>query len=74
MHQSSGPLPICPHSQLLRDGQEHIEELRELGRDLLVSASPLRDGQGNLIGSVHVARDITERKRPRRPSGRAGKT
>ena len=62
MHHSSGPLPICPHSQLLDDGREHIAELRELGRDFLVSASPLRDDRGNLIGSVHVARDITELK------------
>jgi PAS domain S-box-containing protein len=63
MHHSCGPLPICPHSQLLDDGQEHTAELRELGRDFLVSASPLRDDRGNLLGSVHVARDITDRKR-----------
>jgi PAS domain S-box-containing protein len=63
MHHSSGPLSICPHSQLLGDGQEHTAELRELGRDFLVSASPLRDDRGNLLGSVHVARDITDRKR-----------
>ena len=49
MHHASGPLPICPHSQLLDDGQEHIAELRELGRDFLVSASPLprRSGQSH---------------------------
>ena len=63
MHSSSGPPPFCPHSQLLADGREHAAEVHELNRDFLVSASPLTDGQGNLIGSVHVARDITERKR-----------
>ena len=71
MHQSSGPLPICPHSQLLCDGQEHIEELRELGRDLLVSASPLprRPGQPHR----QRPRGPGHRRTPR-PSGRAGKT
>ena len=63
MHNSSGPPPFCPHSQLLADGREHAAEIHELNRDFLVSASPLTDGQGNLMGSVHVARDITERKR-----------
>lgn len=29
----------------------------------MVSTTPLRDEQGHMIGSVHVARDITERKR-----------
>ena len=40
MHQSSGPLTMCPHSELLNDGREHTAEVREMGLDLLVSASP----------------------------------
>jgi PAS domain S-box-containing protein len=61
MHNSLGPPPFCPHSRLLADGREHVAEIRTLDRDFLVSASPLSDDQGNLMGSVHVARDITER-------------
>ncbi|MBW1768306.1 MAG: response regulator, partial [Deltaproteobacteria bacterium] len=34
-----------------------------LGGDFLVSVSPLHDAEGRLIGSVHVAHDITERKK-----------
>jgi light-regulated signal transduction histidine kinase (bacteriophytochrome) len=34
-----------------------------LGGDFLVSTTPLFDEQGQMMGSVHVARDITERKR-----------
>ena len=49
----------------MNDGKEHIAEVHEprLGGDFLVSTSPLRDEKGNLIGSVHVARNITELKK-----------
>jgi diguanylate cyclase (GGDEF)-like protein/PAS domain S-box-containing protein len=49
----------------LTDGLEHIEEVREerLGGDFVVSTSPLFESDGRMIGCVHVARDITERKR-----------
>jgi PAS domain S-box-containing protein len=63
MHQTACPPEICPHSRLLQDGQGHAAELRELELDLLVTVSPILDDQGRLFGSVHVARDITERKR-----------
>ena len=65
MHNSSTPPLHCPHAMLLVDGREHTEEIHEdnLGGDFLVTTSPLHDADGNLIGSVHIARDITERKR-----------
>ncbi len=63
MHRSICPPEVCPHSRLLQDGQEHSAELREFDRDFLVTTSPLVDDKGQLLGSVHVARDITERKR-----------
>jgi PAS domain S-box-containing protein len=62
VHHSSGPPPFCPHAQLLIDGAEHTAEVQALGRTLLVSASPLTDLQGKIIGSVHVARDLTAQK------------
>jgi signal transduction histidine kinase len=34
-----------------------------LGGDFLISTTPLCNAHGRLIGAVHVARDITERKR-----------
>ncbi len=65
VHGTDEPPSFCPHKQLLDDGNEHTEEVNEdnLGGDFLVSASPLYDLEGKLRGSVHVARDINERKR-----------
>jgi len=64
IHQSQSPPIICPHSRLLQDGKEHTVEVHEdnLGGDFLVTCSPLYDSQGKMIGSVHIARDITDRK------------
>ncbi len=55
---------FCPHSLTCRDGQQHVAEVTEprLGGDFLVSTTPLKGATGELIGTVHVARDITERK------------
>jgi len=58
------PPSFCTHAKLLKDGREHTVEVREecLGGDFIVSASPIFDPKGQLIGSVNVARDVTERK------------
>jgi PAS domain S-box-containing protein len=64
LHETNQPLESCPHTLTLQDGREHIAEVHEdrLGGDFLVSTTPLRDEQGQIVGSVHIARDITERK------------
>ena len=64
VHGLSCPPEFCPHVHTCRDGGEHMAEIHEtiLGGDFLVSTTPLYDSKGQLIGSVHVARDITERK------------
>ncbi|MEW6587028.1 MAG: PAS domain-containing protein, partial [Nitrospirota bacterium] len=65
VHGTSAPPAFCPHSRTIADGREHIEEVHEdsLGGDFLVSTTPLHDEQGRMVGSVHVAHDITLRKR-----------
>lgn len=65
VHGTDRPPDFCPHTRTLVDGQEHVAEVHEdrLGGDFLVSTTPLRDEHGRMIGSAHVARDITERKR-----------
>ncbi|MFH0823004.1 MAG: PAS domain S-box protein [Pseudomonadota bacterium] len=64
VHGLPGPPDNCPHEMLRKDGKEHAIELHEprLGGTFLVTASPIYGEDGKLIGSVHVARDITERK------------
>jgi len=64
-HGAEKPVALCPHARLMADGLAHNAEVHEdrLGGDFLVSVNPLQDPDGRLTGSVHVARDITERKR-----------
>ena len=68
VHGLTSPPGFCPHALLLKDQQEHTVEVHEgrIGGDFLVTCTPLRDRDGRLIGSVHVARDITELKRAQR--------
>ena len=65
VHGTDAAPSFCPHAQTLRDLQLHTEEVHEdrLGGDFLVTTTPLMDEQGKLLGAVHVARDVTDRKR-----------
>ena len=65
VHGTAQPPEFCPHSQTCRDHREHTVEVHEphLGGDFLVSTTPRFDAQGRFTGTVHVARNITERKR-----------
>jgi PAS domain S-box-containing protein len=65
VHGSNAPPFFCPHAVLLTDGKEHAVEVHEdnLGGDFLVTTTPLFGTDGQMTGSVHVARDITERKK-----------
>jgi PAS domain S-box-containing protein len=65
VHGLDNPPDFCPHAQTVNDGKEHVAEVHEprLGGDFLVSTTPLRDEKGVIVGSVHVARNITERKK-----------
>jgi two-component system CheB/CheR fusion protein len=65
IHGATAPPAFCPHSRTLKDGREHIEELHEdrLRGDFVVTTTPLLDERGERIGSVHIAHDITERKK-----------
>jgi diguanylate cyclase (GGDEF)-like protein/PAS domain S-box-containing protein len=64
VHKTGAPHSFCPHAQTLNDCHEHMAEVSEegLGGHFLVSTSPIYDSAGQLMGSVHVARDITSRK------------
>ncbi|MCM0080716.1 PAS domain S-box protein [Geomonas sp. Red32] len=65
VHGTEHPPCDCPHTRSLLDGREHQGEIYEerLGGHFLVSTTPLFNKEGVMTGTVHVARDITERKR-----------
>jgi len=64
MHNSESPTNLCPQAKTLQDHKAHEAEIlmERLGRYFQVSTTPIFDDQGNYLESVHVARDITERK------------
>jgi len=65
VHKQDAPPEFCPHARLLKDGASHAEEahLPELAGDFSVSVTPLHDADGKLSGSIHIAHDVTVRKR-----------
>jgi PAS domain S-box-containing protein len=70
-HRENTPPAYCPHTKLLSDGNEHSAEVtvKRLDRIFDVTVSPLFDEGGQLTGSVHIARDVTEKKRNERRIG-----
>ena len=65
VHGTNGPLPSCPHVKMLETKEPAIGNFfaPHLGIHLEVATSPLFNEQGEVVASVHVARDITQRKR-----------
>jgi PAS domain S-box-containing protein len=65
IHGTDHAPAFCPHTLTLASGSRHEAELfiESLGADFLVTTTPLLDENDNLLGSVHVARNISERKR-----------
>jgi two-component system cell cycle sensor histidine kinase/response regulator CckA len=64
-HETDKPPECCPCTKMLKKGKGFTQEVHDevLGGDFIVSCSPMNDAQGNLIGIVHIARDITESKK-----------
>lgn len=65
VHNTEAPPSFCPHAQLMKDNQEHSVEFYEERPDsyFRVTVSPIYNSAGEVVGSLHVARDITDRKR-----------
>lgn len=65
VHGLDQPPDFCPHSLSCEDGEEHMTEVHEprLGGHFLVSTTPFYDSDGEFQGSLHIARDITARKK-----------
>ena len=65
VHGTNEPLPNCPHKVTMNTKKPAMVESFEphLGMHLELSTSPIFDEKGEVVASVHVMRDITERKR-----------
>lgn len=61
LHKRNSPWPDCPFEQVKKDKTTHIQEIDDvnIGMPLMVTASPIFNDKGDLIGCVHVAADIT---------------
>lgn len=64
VHNTSEPPSYCPHAKLLQDCQQHCMDaiVDNFQGEYEISVSPIID-DGHLIGSVHVAHDITQRRK-----------
>jgi PAS domain S-box-containing protein len=66
IHCTSEPIENCPHKAALESGATEVEEVMVGPQDnicLHVTCSPYHDEEGRLVGSAHVARDITSQKK-----------
>jgi PAS domain S-box-containing protein len=65
VHQTDEPPRHCPQRSMIRDGTEQVIDVCEecLDGHFILSVTPIHDEQGKLVSIVHVARDITERKK-----------
>jgi len=64
LHSAAAPLPDCPHARTLADGKPATAEYADAisGKTLRISTYPYCAPDGSLIGTIHIARDITEEK------------
>jgi len=64
-HGSETPISGCPFHKMLQTHSHETGEIHlpEPDRWLMVAVDPVRDGDGNIVGAVHIVRDITEIKK-----------
>lgn len=65
MHGRTSHWEGCPHDQMMQEGKAVTLVVDDpyIGIPLLITASPIFDAGGNLVGSVHVAKDISTVKK-----------
>jgi len=58
-HSTKEPISHCPFVKTLRTKMSFTEEIEINEKIFLVSVSPIFDEKGDVLGCVHIARDIT---------------
>jgi PAS domain S-box-containing protein len=63
-HEGGSPVPNCPHRITVEEGRMVSEEIfdKRTNKMFRLSTYPYYSPGGEIIGSIHVARDITEEK------------
>lgn len=66
-HGLDKPWVKCPHHKTLMTKKPFIEEVDDpnLGGTFLISSSPFFDQFGQILGTIHIVRDVTEIKKLR---------
>ena len=64
LHKRNMPWSDCPFEKTMKDGKAHTEEIDDpnIGIPILVTTSPILNDKGEVVGSVHIAKDISEMK------------
>jgi PAS domain S-box-containing protein len=64
-HGEKVPWPNCPHTKTLETKKAVTEEVLDptFGIPLLITTSPIFDENEEIVGSVHIGKDIREQKR-----------
>ncbi|MBF0472361.1 MAG: PAS domain S-box protein [Nitrospirae bacterium] len=62
LHNTKVPWVSCPHSETIRQKKAVTEIVNDtnVGFPMMVTTSPLFDADGRMLGSVHIAKDISE--------------
>lgn len=63
-HCSDAPLSNCPHTMAIKDRRSHMKDVVDPKTKKIfgVSTFPFTSPDGKFIGSIHIARDITEER------------
>jgi PAS domain S-box-containing protein len=63
-HGMDQPWEDCPHAKSINLKKPFVGEIEDpyLGAAFVVSNSPITDSSGNIVGTVHLSRDVTELK------------
>ncbi len=63
-HKTDKPPLFCPHVKTVREACKHSVEVFDkiLHGTFQISTTPLYDGDGKILGSIHVVTDISELK------------
>jgi PAS domain S-box-containing protein len=62
LHGTGAHIDGCPYLRMISSGKREAMVLRDGQRWLEVTVDPLHSGEGRLLGSVHITKDITPRK------------